>query len=41
MHAKYVVDRSIFAECQETYRRHSLVPRQWWWWEQRMCLDNF
>ncbi len=38
--AKYVVDRSIYAECKETDRRHGLVPR-WWWWEQRMfgrCL---
>ena len=37
--AKYVVGRSILAECQGADRRHALVPRQWWW-EQRMCLDD-
>ena len=37
--AKYVVNRSIYAECQETDRRHGSVPWRWWW-EQRMCLDN-
>jgi hypothetical protein len=37
--AKYVVGRSILAECQGTDRRRGLVP--WgWWWEQKMCLDN-
>ena len=39
--AKYVVNRSIHAECQGIDRRHGLVPRRWWWWwEQRMCLDD-
>ncbi len=37
--AKYVVGRSILAECQRTDQRRGLVPRRWWW-EQRMCLDN-
>ncbi len=37
--AKYVVGRSIFAECQGADRRRGLVPRRWWW-EQRMNLDD-
>ena len=37
--AKYVVGRSIHAECQGADRRHGSVPWRWWW-EQRMCLDN-
>jgi hypothetical protein len=37
--ARYVVDRSIFAECREADQRCGLVPRQWWC-EQRMCLDD-
>jgi len=37
--AKYVVGRSILAECQGADRRRGLVPRRWWW-EQRMCLDD-
>ena len=37
--AKYVVGRSIHAECQGTDRRRGSVPRRWWW-EQRMCLDD-
>ena len=37
--AKYVVDRSIYADCQETDQRRGLV-HWWWWWEQRMCLDD-
>ena len=37
--AKYVVGRSILAECQGTDRRRGSVPRRWWW-EQRMCLDD-
>ena len=37
--AKYVVGRSIHAECQGADRRRGLVPRRWWW-EQRMCLDD-
>ena len=36
---RYMVDRSILAECQGADRRSSLMPRQWWW-EQRMCLDD-
>ena len=36
---KYMVDRSILAECQGADRMRGLVPR-WWWWEQRMCLGN-
>jgi hypothetical protein len=36
---KYVIDCSIFAECQGAIQRRSLVPRQWWW-EQKMCLDK-
>ena len=36
---KYVVGRSIFAECQGADRRRGSVPRRWWW-EQRMCLDD-
>ncbi len=39
MIAKYVVGRSILAECQGADRRRGSVPRRWWW-EQRMCLDN-
>jgi len=35
----YMVERSIFAECQGADRRRSLVPR-WWWREQKMCLDD-
>jgi hypothetical protein len=37
--AKYVVDRSILAECQGADRRRGLMPRRWWW-EQKMCLDD-
>ena len=37
--AKYVVDRSIFVECQGIDQRCGLVPRRWWW-EQGMCLDD-
>jgi hypothetical protein len=37
--AKYVVGRSIHAECQGADRRRGSVPRRWWW-EQRMCLDD-
>ena len=37
--AKYVVGRSIFAECQGADRRRGSVPRRWWW-EQKMCLDD-
>ena len=37
--AKYVVGRSIHAECQRTDRRRGSVPQRWWW-EQRMCLDD-
>jgi hypothetical protein len=37
--AKYVVGRSIFAECQGADQRRGSVPRRWWW-EQRMCLDD-
>ena len=37
--AKYVVGRSILAECQGADQRHGSVPRRWWW-EQRMCLDD-
>ncbi len=37
--AKYVVGRSIFAECQGADQRRGLVPRRWWW-EQRMTLDD-
>ena len=37
--AKYVVGRSIFAECQGADRRRGQVPRRWWW-EQRMCSDD-
>jgi hypothetical protein len=37
--AKYVVGRSILAECQGADRRRGSVPRRWWW-EQRMCLDD-
>jgi hypothetical protein len=37
--AKYVVGRSIFAECQGADRRRGSVPRRWWW-EQRMYLDD-
>ena len=37
--AKYVVGRSIFAECQGADRRRGSVPRRWWW-EQRMSLDD-
>ena len=36
---KYVVGRTIYAECQGADQRHGLVPRRWWW-EQKMCLDN-
>jgi hypothetical protein len=36
---RYIVDRSIFAECIEADQRRGLVPRQWWW-EQRICLGN-
>ena len=36
---KYVVGRSIHAECQGADRRRSSVPRRWWW-EQKMCLDD-
>jgi hypothetical protein len=39
MIAKYVVDRSIFTECQGTDRRCGSLPLRWWW-EQRMCLDD-
>jgi hypothetical protein len=37
--AKYMVGRSIHAECQGTDPRHASVSWQWWW-EQRMCLDD-
>jgi hypothetical protein len=37
--AKYVVGRSILAECQGADRRCGSVPRRRWW-EQRMCLDD-
>ncbi len=39
MIAKYVVNCSIFTECQGTDQRRGLVPRRWWW-EQRMCFDD-
>jgi len=38
--AKYVVNRSILAECQGADRRCGLMPQRWWWWEQKMCLDD-
>ncbi len=31
MIVKYLVDHSIFAECQGAGQRRGLVPRQWWW----------
>ncbi len=37
--AKYVVGRSILAECQGADRRRGSVPRRWWW-EQSMGLDD-
>ncbi len=37
--AKYVVGRSIHAECLGADRKRSSVPRRWWW-EQKMCLDD-
>ena len=37
--AKYVVGRSIHAECQGTDQRRGSVPRRWWW-EQRMCVED-
>jgi hypothetical protein len=37
--AKYVVDRSILAECQGADRRRGSMPRRWCW-EQTMCLDD-
>jgi len=37
--AKYVVDRSILAECQGADRRRNSMPQRWWW-EQRICLDD-
>jgi len=39
MIAKYVVDRSILAECQGADQRCGSMPRRWWW-EQKMCLDD-
>ena len=37
--AKYVVGRSIHAECLGADRKRGSVPRRWWW-EQKMCLDD-
>ncbi len=37
--AKYVVGRSILAECQGADQRRGSVPRRWWW-EQSMGLDD-
>ncbi len=37
--AKYVVGRSIHAQCLGADRRRGSVPRRWWW-EQKMCLDD-
>ncbi len=37
--AKYVVGRSILAECQGADRRHGSVHRRWWC-EQRLGLDD-
>jgi len=36
--AMYVVNRSIFWECQEGEQRRGSMPR-WWWWEQELGLD--
>ena len=36
---KYVVGRSIFAECQGADQRRGSVPQRWWW-EQKMTLDD-
>ena len=37
--AKYVVGRTILAECQGADRKRGLVPRRWWW-EQKMCMED-
>ena len=37
--AKYVVGRSILAECQGADQRRGSVPWRWWW-EQSMGLDD-
>jgi hypothetical protein len=39
MIAKYVVGRTIYAECQGADQKCGLVPRRWGW-EQKMCLDG-
>ena len=36
---KYVVRRTILAECQGADQKCGSVPRRWWW-EQKMCLDD-
>jgi hypothetical protein len=37
--AKYVVGRSIHAECLGADQKRGSVPWRWWW-EQKMCLDD-
>ena len=39
MIVKYVVGRTIFAECRGADRKRGSVPRRWWW-EQKMSLDD-
>jgi hypothetical protein len=36
----YVVNRTIFRECQEGKQMRGSMPRQWWW-EQELGLDAY